>query len=105
MKGLLICIQTDGALSAAPITAPPHFTTLRTIVQGSIEVVPYFDIYKGERCVAFCNEHGKLEGLPLNAFAQEHWRRAQDHNDVDIGDVLVGNIAIVTGDDELIEAL
>lgn len=103
MRGTLLCIQTNGAVSSTLLIAPPHISTLRRIVQGHIEVIPYFDCYEGTRCIAFCNEEGKLHELPLNPYAQIHWLRALGVSNAN--DHLAGNVAVVIGDDELLEAL
>ena len=78
----------------------PYFT--RVSVSG--EMVP---------CVAFCNEDGKGRGLPINRRATLLWRAAiSQHNDIPATmipmlreDFLVGDVAILVGDKEFMEAL
>lgn len=47
------------------------------------------------RCVAFCNEEGKLHGLPLNSVATRMWQTQVGRP---LDDVLVGDILLVIGD-------
>jgi hypothetical protein len=92
---------------------------LQDAVGGFIETVPFFfsfhdpDEGRRVRCVAFCHEEGKLEGLPYNHGAQLLWQaaldaffaEANDGKPVTNDDQLVGPIVIVTGDDEFLAAL
>lgn len=99
MKGKLITIKASGEILSTDITKPPKLEEYQQIVGGYIEVVPYFDRYEDGGCVAFCNEEGKLEGLPLNATATKLWI---DLLGYDPGDVLTGDIVVITGDQELL---
>lgn len=94
-------------------TQAPGLDFLQAAVGGYIEVVPHFDnIRHGEvveRCVAFCNEHGKLNRLPVNRAATEAWERA-----VPTGlrgplgywlDFLVGDVVVLFGDREFMAEL
>jgi len=81
------------------ISEPPTCEELRHQLGGWLKVVPAFTTYKGRRCVAFCDEEGKLKNLPLNETATLAW-----YDCVDTGDALVGPIVVITGDDELLEA-
>lgn len=93
----LITIKTDGSVTETDITAPPSLETLQEIVGGYIEAVPYFNSYGGEPCVAFCNEEGKLDGLPVNEVATAAWGEVLAKHG-GLFDLLVGDIVIVTGD-------
>jgi hypothetical protein len=62
----------------------------------------------GARCVAFCNEYGKPQKLAINLRATKLWHQALPPpgllaEDGSLADILVGSIAIVLGDDELLE--
>ena len=57
--------------------------------------MPYFNRYSGSPCVAFCNEEGKLHGLPINPVAHALWEKATGRLIRD--DYLVGSIAVVAG--------
>jgi hypothetical protein len=76
-------------------------------VGGYIEKVPGFDVVSldGENhdCFALCNEEGKLRGLPRNDAATQAWWFAVAPNV--LRDVLVGNVIVLYGDDEFMEAL
>src|SRR5262245_34149875 len=78
---------------------------------GYLEVVPYFKSieHNGVRrdCVAFCDEDGKRKQLPYNPVAQARWEQAM-RRAVGCGpnpDYLVGQIAVLFGDHEFMEAL
>jgi Domain of unknown function (DUF3846) len=103
MMGQLTSISTDGSVQSETLLGPPALEELRKIVGGHIELVPFFNTFDGAPCVAFCNEHGKLDGLPANPTAQSYWLRALNNRDP--RDYLVGNIAVVTGDTQLMAAL
>ena len=72
---------------------------MQKAVGGYIEVVPLFRKYDGEKCVALCDEEGKLKRKQVNIKATQLWhdqlgpRAAMD--------VLVGDILIVRGKDLL----
>jgi hypothetical protein len=103
MKGKYTIIATTGVISEAELNEPPSLATLRAGVGGFIEVVPMFDLYKDEHCVCFCNEEGKLMGLPINISATELWHKQRHPHPID--DVLCGDVIIIRGDNELMEAL
>lgn len=100
MNGTLTIIHAKGMREVTTHTKPLPLDTLQNAVGGFIEVVPHFDSFEGKRCVAFCNEEGKLRNLPLNAEATGLWNWTKRH-----GDFLVGSIAIITGDAEFMESL
>lgn len=103
MRGTLTIIKADGTITEETLTTAPDIDKLQAAVGGWIETVPYFSKYRGTNCVAFCNEEGKLEGLPPNHAATELWYaivpRARGL------DYLVGSIAIISGDDALLRQL
>jgi hypothetical protein len=122
MKGGIISIApynrpTD--LTFTPVEGEPKLELLKNAIGGGyIELVPGFDTIEqkpGEvvKCVAFCDEEGKLNGLPANTYATILWDKALRRHggpgllqrDGTAVDVLVGPIAIVIGDDEFMEAL
>lgn len=100
MKGTLYTIRAGGSLRVTPLDKPPTLEQLQTAVGGYIEVVPGFETFGGEICVAFCDEEGKLKGKDINPGATREWH-AQFPND----DALVGDIVVVCGDDDLLAEL
>ena len=91
---------------------------MQTAVGGYIEHVPYFDsiAYGGVvmRCVALCNENGKIDHMPLNQGATVAWERALQRTGVGTlyddkrgkpNDWLVGSIAVLFGDREFMSEL
>lgn len=106
MRGTITIIRTNGTFDTQHVEDAAPVGALRAAVGGPIESVPYFDRYQGKRCVAFCHEEGKLEGLPPNYNAQALWREVSALAHVAaLGDQLAGDIAIVQGDEEFMEAL
>ena len=105
MKGRIIIIPVDPRTPASSkeLAGAPRLEELREGVGGDIETVPFFTTYKGEIAVAFCNEHGKLDGLPVNRRATALWYAQEPRF---IGrDHLVGPVVIVTGDRALMRRL
>ena len=96
---------------------PLQLDELRTAVGGDIEMVPGFVSigYGGVvlDCVAFADEHGKLDHKPLNELATMAWARAlhrlghelHDDKSKTPKDWLVGSIAVVFGDKEFMAEL
>lgn len=102
MQGRITVIRaTDGERIVTDLTRAATLEELQKSVGGYIETVPYFDRYNGEPCVAFCNEEGKLDGLPLNVAATNAWQKLCGCTI----DVLVGDVCILTGDAEFMEAI
>lgn len=102
MRGKFIIIKINGDVETTDITQQPGLEALQQAVGGYIEIVPGITSYDGEEAVAFCNEEGKINRLPINQKATRIWNEAFGEP---VGDILVGDVAIVTGDDELLEAL
>jgi hypothetical protein len=114
MKGTaLIYRPREAEPEVMPMVRPPSLTALQQAVGGYIELVPYLDHidYDGKRepCLAFCNEHGKLEQQAFNRAATEIWEKAvgaalRDRSG-NYKDFLVGRIIILFGDAEFMAAL
>lgn len=78
-----------------PQRTVPDNSQLNLLVGGYLKAVPYWDRDSyGRRCVAFCNEEGKLEGLPVNDRAMSGWIRAAGV----LNDVLCGDIVVISTD-------
>jgi len=111
MKGTML-IYSPGSMTpkVTKLAASPQLSDLQGAVGGYIEAVPYFQTIqrfaKIQTCVAFCNEHGKLDGLPINEHATWLWYRALERNKLcPSDDVLVGSIVVLFGDREFVAAL
>ena len=102
MKGQLITLKATGEVVTKYYDAPIPLADYQAAVGGYIETVPGLETYKDQPCKAFCNEEGKLNGLPFNHTATQAWDTAT--NDA-YDDILVGNVVIVTGDPEFLEAV
>jgi hypothetical protein len=120
MKGRLYKITLDAVEKVRDLIVPPGLEELQSIVGGYIEEVPLFTVLLHEGalhpCVAFCNEMGKLHGLPRNHLATSHWQFALKYNghpgllalsghEVRLVDFLVGQLAVVAGDQALLDAM
>lgn len=102
MKGTMTVLLANGGEEVHHYDAPIPLEDMQKHVGGYIETVPMFTKYKGNSCVAFCNEEGKLNQLPFNHAATSAWAWAAGSIS---NDVLVGNVIIIQGDDEFMEAL
>lgn len=102
MKGIKTIIKADGSLVTEGKLEPVKLEELQAAVGGFIETVPNFETYLGKKAIAFCNEEGKIDGLPINEQATRFWRYAAPAG---FADVLVGDVVILTGDDEFMEAV
>jgi hypothetical protein len=86
---------------------------LNAAVGGFIRGIPQFDsvIFQGEvrLCLAFCDEEFREKRLASNGWANTLWQLARIRRYglgyQDLGDVLAGPIAIVTGDTAFMEAI
>jgi hypothetical protein len=73
----------------------PDVDMLTFGVGGLLEIIPLFTKFGGRPCVAFCNEEGKLYGLPPNHLAHMLWE--QNLGRIITEDQLVGNVVVVVG--------
>ncbi len=107
MKGKLTILYPPCNMlwHAEDVDSAPDCEKLQKAVEGYIQLVPSFNHYKGNPCVVFCNEEGKLDGLDINLTATNAWHEVLTKAGIPCTDVLVGPVAIVTGDNELLEAL
>ncbi len=111
MRGHLLTILPgqQEPLSRA-LERPPTLAQLQEAVGGYIEQIPGFTTVDGARCLAFCNEYGKQQKLAINLRATRLWHLALPApgllaEDGSLADILVGPIAVVLGDDELLEEM
>ena len=95
---------------------PPTLRELNDGVGGYLEVVPHFQSisYGGTvlNCVAFCNEYGKLDHLPINNTATHAWNLALKRQGLQLCDErgipkewLCGSIVVLFGDREFMSEL
>lgn len=99
----LIVLRPDGTRTEGALTTLPTLEQIAKGLDGAyLEVVPLFEAFEGEPCVAFCDEDGKRR-LPRNLLAQRHWEAAVGRPIVE--DYLVGPIVIVTGPRSFLERL
>ena len=91
----MIVIKANGDIVTTKLTGQPTLDQLQGGVGGHIEIVPFFNKFMERPCVAFCNEEGKMHGLPFNATAQMFWSQAYGKRIYE--DHLVGDILIIVG--------
>lgn len=108
VRGNLLIVPASGEPTIREVTEMDGLTkTLQDIVGGFIETVPHFNkvVWDGEvlRCVAFCNDEGKLMGLPVNSLATLMWHKQLKKKSVD--DVLCGDVVVVWGNDKFMTEL
>ena len=118
MRGTLLVFRPEQAdrPDLCEFSRSLRLEELRAAVGGDIELVQGFTTvgYGGTvlDCVAFCNEHGKLDHLPVNQQATLFWARALSRLGIELHgadkipkDWLVGNVAVVFGDREFMREL
>ena len=113
MRGTILIFKPHAdAPEVTTVDVPPDLQLLKTAIGGGyLEVVPRFNRIGHDgvkhRCVAFCDEDGKLKQLPYNRAATMLWD-AEMRRAYGCGcgpDYLVGPIAVVFGDKEWMDAL
>jgi len=98
MTNRMIIVTAIGVLIETEHDGPLDLKTLQDKVGGHIETVPYLTEYDGERCVAYCNEYGKVNGLAFNPAATDLWHKVTGYTQ----DVLLGDVVILVGDDKFL---
>ena len=98
-------IPADDSLPITTATGAPGLADYQKAVGGYIETVPDIDAYEGRPAVLFCNEEGRINGLPLNARATKVWKDALNFDKRPAGDFwyepeLYGNVIVVEGEDD-----
>lgn len=111
MKGYMLKVPADIAegTSKTELNASPGLDVLQKAVGGNIEIVPYLDEFVTPnsrlKCVAFCNEEGKLNSLPSNFIANVIWAACLDTKKLNMFDNLCGDVVILWGDDEFMDSI
>lgn len=105
MKGTKTTYTADGYITKKYLHRAVTLDELQQNVKGYIETVPDFDTFDGKKAVAFCNEEGKVNGLQINAAATALWKEQVKAKGYDLADALCGDVVILTGDAEFMEAI
>jgi hypothetical protein len=117
MRGTMIVFHPDKPEpDLREFDRPLTLDELRDAVGGYFEPVPRFKTiaYGGTvlDCIAFCNENGKEDHLPINDRATIIWNMALRRVGQELYDPsgipkdwLVGNVAVVFGDREFMREL
>jgi uncharacterized protein DUF3846 len=102
-KNYVIIVRPESRhIAIEEVVKPPELEALQKIVGGSIETIPHFITIWGRRCVAFCNEEGKLKKLIANLPAQHLWAAAYARA---AEDILVGPVVILAGTDDFLREI
>lgn len=126
MTGYVITVYPGGRVSAEEYRPASALKQVQHAVGGYIETVPLMETVEfgpvilaleirdlpafEQPCVAFCNEDGKVDGLPVNITATQLWAeslvsaghaRIGPNGKIPMSDVLVGPVAFVVGADAL----
>ena len=103
-------IKIDGTQISVALDKPPDLQTLKAGIGGGwLEAVPGWQTLTSRNpvpCVAFCDEEGKLKGMPVNEIATLLWHAALDRDGIKLmHDVLVGDVVLLTGDAAFMRSL
>lgn len=100
--GKVTILYVDGTVDSAPASGI-SLEKLQQMTGGYIERIPMFDEYEGERCIALCDEEGKLKGQQTNVQATQLWYEQPRMRGLPAAprDRLVGAVVILTGADLL----
>jgi hypothetical protein len=101
----MVILKVDGSVEEHEIEQAPGLAEMQKAVGGSIELVPYFREYEERPCLAFCNEGGKVIGLPHNKHATQLWAAQLRVPYAMMADILVGDILILQGDEAFMRRL
>jgi hypothetical protein len=66
MPYVLITLKPDGTEEKKVYSKRPPLSDMQAAVGGLIEQIPWITTYKGEKCIAYCNEDGIGLELPEN---------------------------------------
>lgn len=66
-------VIVPGRAEVTEMDRPATLQELQERVGGYIEHVPYWFEYEGEPCQAWCNEEGRIQGMPVNTAATRLW--------------------------------
>lgn len=91
-----VIINTDGTKSVVEFEVGNSYNLIKNAVGGYIQVVP---LHKANADL-WVNEEGKLDNLPQNPIGTSLWVDEYGHTDV-----IVGNIIITGGTDEMGDTL
>ena len=69
-----IIINPDGTTERRIVSKAESYASLSRGVDGYIETIPHLSHFEGRRCTAYCNEEGRITGMPFNAPATKLWR-------------------------------
>jgi hypothetical protein len=121
MQGtMLVFLPTEREPEIRKFSRAPELAELKAAIGGGwLEMVPMFDTIEHEgqlhKCVAFCDEEGKLDyrtsgksaSAPdaRNEWATMLWDQALRRRKLGLGDYLSGRVCVLFGDGEFMQSL
>lgn len=114
MFGTMVVIKALGGTEVKTFNRRPDLQELQEKVGGFIEAVPDFTRYSvrqkdgtriAQECIVYCNEQGKLGGMQINRMATEEWGECLTNKGASLNDSLVGDVIVLYGDREFMNAL
>jgi len=111
MKGTMFIIRPEDAdhtrIERHEKTEPPTLDEWQAACGGYVQKIPGLQscrplIGSVARCVALCNEDGLSLRLPVNRVATALWHGTAPRFSTQ---TLVGNVIVLTGDDEFMDSL
>lgn len=98
MAYYLTTVHPSGERMHEKLESAPSLDRIKDGIGGGlIEIVPHFDKYGSEDCVAFCDEEGKLKNFDMNTVATYLWYACLAPEPFR-PDVLCGSILIIRAD-------
>jgi hypothetical protein len=115
MQGTLYILYASPSATARKVQLDRPVTQeeIQDAVGGSIGFITNFDTIsqdgKVSLCYAFCDEEARSRNRPLNRVATTLWSQALVRRfgcgQAELPEVLLGSVALITGDSEFMEAL
>lgn len=105
MQGRVTTITADGRFIVHDYDSSPALNDLQEAVGGYLETIPFFTSFEGAPCIAFCDEEGKLKRKFTNVQASQLWASSLAEQGRRPWDILVGDVIVITGDEEFMESL
>lgn len=96
--GKVTVIYENGEVVTSPCSSL-SLEKLQQMVGGLVQPLPRFNRYEGEKCVAYCDEEGKIKRKKLNLEATHLWY--EQFPPVVGHDAVQGVLVIVQGADLL----
>ena len=91
---IITILKSNGTREVHEYTSKPQLKELQRIVGGLIQLVPHWSKFDGRRADVWCNEEGRLNGLPFNEQATNMWLQVLGDGPFSYPPQLFGDIAV-----------